>query len=288
MQQSSPPWSISGKTVLITGASSGIGLATAKALTRQGAHVILLCRDARKGEQALQEVLALAPSGVHPSLFLMDLSSQKSIREGAKALLQLHPILDCLINNAGVFSTKQEWTEDGIDACFAVNHLAPFLLTFLLLPALKKADSARIINVSSALHKRGKMNWDDLQLKESFGMQKAYAQSKLANILFTKELARKLTGQHITANALHPGVVATDLGRGLPWILRKIQALFFISPEKGAETSVYLASSPAVQNTTGAYFANKKQVAPARQAQSDEDAKRLWKASEEWTGVHWE
>ena len=272
-----------GKVVLVTGASSGIGLVTACELAKRGAKVILLCRDEERGKLALEKV-HLAASNQESILLLADLSSLDSVRNAAQTLLQSQTKIDVLINNAGLSLTKRHQTIDGYEEVFAVNHLAHFLLTHLLLPLLKAAPHARIINVSSMAHRSASMQWDDLQFQHKFSSWKVYSQSKLANILFTRALAKRLTPDGITVNCLHPGVVATGFARDFPSVLRWLMGLFSISVEKGARTSVYLAASPEVSGITGGYFVNGKLKAPSARAQSEADAERLWSVSEKLVG----
>ena len=285
-------WSIAGKTVVITGATSGVGEAAAIALAKLGAHLVLVGRDAGRGAASLAKVKAASSAGVpagEPQLLLADLSSLAEVRKLAEQLRQL-PRLDVLVNNAGaVFSTRQT-TVDGFERTFALNHLAYFLLTELLRDKLVASAPARIINVASEAHRSGKLDTGDLpgELKSprAYSGLRAYATSKLCNLLFTRELARRLAGTGVTANAMHPGTVATGFGRnnrGAIGIGIRLLSPFFRTPEQGAETIVYLAVDPALEGVTGQYFANLKPKTPANRALSDADASKLWKVSEELT-----
>jgi NAD(P)-dependent dehydrogenase (short-subunit alcohol dehydrogenase family) len=217
-------------------------------------------------------------------LLRCDLSSQADTRRFADEFKATHDRLDVLVNNAGVYLRKRTTTVDGLEATFAINHLGYFLLTNLLLDLLKQSPS-RIVNVSSDAHAHGHINFDDLQGEQRYGGVKAYCHSKLANILFTRELARRLAGARVTANCLHPGAVATGIFRSLPKPLEAIIKLVTMSPEKGAQTSIYLASSPAVESLTGKYFVKCAEARPSPEAQDDQVASRLWAASAELTGL---
>jgi NAD(P)-dependent dehydrogenase (short-subunit alcohol dehydrogenase family) len=246
-----------GKICLITGANSGVGKATASELAQMGATVVMVSRNRARGEEAQKEIQAHSGNNdVH--LLLADLSSQQSIRQLAEAFQRQFSQLHVLINNAGLFSLGRRETVDGLEMAFAVNYLAPFLLTNLLLDTLKASAPARVINVSSDSHEQGYINMDNLQSKRGYNTYKIYGQSKLALILFSYELARKLEGTGVTVNALHPGFVSTNIGQSdVGPFLRMIASIIFrfgISPEEGAKTSIYLASSPDVENVTGKYF----------------------------------
>lgn len=275
---------MSGKVCLVTGANSGIGKVTAAELARKGAHVVMVCRDRARGEAALAEIKQ-ATGNDQIELMLCDLSSQADIRRFADEFKATHDRLDVLVNNAGVYLRKRETTVAGIEATFAVNHLAYFLLTSLLLDLLKRSAPSRIVNVSSDAHKHGHINFDDLQAEKSYSGVKAYCNSKLANVLFTRELSKQLAGTKVTANCLHPGAVATGIFRALPKPIEAIIKLLTLSPEKGARTSVYLASSPAVETVTGKYFVRCKEAAASAEAQNDEIADRLWAESARLTSL---
>jgi len=273
--------SMKGKICLVTGANSGIGFETAKALARMGARVGLVCRTPAKCEDAKSTILQAVPDAELGS-FAADLSSQAEIRRVAADITRTYPKIDVLINNAGIVENTFKRSVDGIEMTFAVNHLAYFLLTNLLLEPIKAAAPSRIINVSSAAHFGARIDFDDLQGEKGYNGWRAYSQSKLANILFTYELARRLAGTGVTVNCLHPGVIGTKLFRNLG-IINTLAGIFLSSPEKGAETSVYLASSPEVEGVTGKYFDNKRAVPSSSASYNEADAKRLWQISAELT-----
>jgi NAD(P)-dependent dehydrogenase (short-subunit alcohol dehydrogenase family) len=275
-----------GRIVMVTGASDGIGKVTARELARKGAQVVMVCRNPQKAEAALAEVQT--QSG-NPSVELMlaDLSSQSSIRALAKSFRERHDRLHVLVNNAGAIHQTRKMTDEGLEMTFATNHLGYFLLTELLLDVLKASAPARIVNVASTAHRRAlRIPFDDLHAEKDFGPMKAYAESKLANILFTYELAKRLQGTRVTANCLHPGVVATGFGKADPGWFRiavKLASVFFISAEKGAATSIYLASSPEVEGVTGKYFVRCAPASSSRASYDQAAAKRLWEVSERLT-----
>ncbi len=281
-----------GKSCIITGANSGIGKETARGLAKLGAHVIMVCRDHDKGEEARQDLIAEADGedGGNPNpqidLLIADLSSQSSIRNLATDIRSEYETIDVLINNAGLIMGNHTLTEDGIEWTFAVNHLAPFLLTNLIIEPLLKAHSARIVTVSSGAHHMGKIDFDDLQARKGFRGFRVYSNSKLANVLFTKGLSRMLQGTGITANCLHPGVVRTNFGRSASPLFHMMFVLgnpFMISPKRGAATSVYLASSPDVEGVSGEYFRRKKIARSSQITHDATAAKRLWEMSSELT-----
>ena len=273
---------------LITGANAGIGRETALALARQGATVVMVARNRERGEAALSGVRAESGNAdVH--LLLADLSSQRQVRALAEAFKARFDRLDALINNAGVVIGRRTLTEDGVEMTFAVNHLAPFLLTHLLLDTLKASAPARVVTVASEAHRRaGRLDFANLQGERRYNDWGAYSASKLANILFTYELARRLEGTGVTANCLHPGLVRTDLayfGSAIVRLVWRVITPMMISPRKAAETPVYLASSPEVEGVSGQYFSDKR---PRRSSDAsyDEAAQReLWRVSERLTGL---
>lgn len=280
------------KTCIVTGASSGIGKAAAVELAKRGTRVVLVCRDRTRGEAARAEVERAGADGGSAELLLADLSSQAEIRRVAEEILGRCPNIDVLLNNAGAMFTSRSETVDGIETTFATNHLNYFLLTNLLLDRIKASAPARIINVSSSAHTRASMNFEDLQFTRGFGAFKAYGQSKLANVLFTSELARRLEGSGVTVNALHPGVVRTGFGKNnsgaLGGMFRgaiSVAGNFFISAEDGAKTSVHLATSPEVEGVSGRYFFRCKDTTPSAAARDGEAARRLWEISEQMTGL---
>jgi NAD(P)-dependent dehydrogenase (short-subunit alcohol dehydrogenase family) len=275
-----------GRVCVVTGASSGIGRAASVALAGLGATVVLACRDQVRGESALAEVAAAATGG-QPSLELADLSSLAQVRDLAARLGRL-PRIDVLVNNAGLIVARRTLTTDGFEHTLAVNHLAPFLLTSLLLPKLEASAPARIITVSSVVHRSAMLNLDDLMLSRRYLAMLAYANSKLANILFTRELARRLDGTGVTANCLHPGTIATKFGqtgnRWLVWGLA-VGRHFLRSPESAARTVVYLAASPNLADRTGGYYVGRRLRQPSRAARDVATARRLWDISARLTGL---
>ncbi len=279
---------MNGKIVLVTGATSGIGKAAALGLAKQGATVVLVARDPRKGEAVREEVRAQSGNPT-VDVLVADLSSQASIRELAEAFKRKYPHLHVLINNAGGIFADRAVTVDGLEYTFAFNHLAYFLLTNLLLETLKASAPARVVNVSSGAQAMGRINFDDLQGQRGYNSQTAYNQSKLANVLFTYELARRLKGTGVTANVLHPGVVRTGFGRvNTPLLWRILFPLIdplMRTPEKGAETAVYLAASPDAEGLTGQYFSDLKSVPSSKSSYDTALAQRLWQVSEQLTGL---
>ncbi|HEU4412674.1 MAG TPA: SDR family oxidoreductase [Polyangiaceae bacterium] len=272
-----------GQTCVVTGASGGIGRETARALASRGARVVLVCRDRAKGEATRAE---LGAGGGEVDLELCDLSSQASIRELAGRLERAHARIDVLVNNAGLIIPKRTTTADGLEATFALNHLGYFLLTTRLLDLLRASAPARIVNVSSEAHRRAALDFDDLQSERSYGAVDAYCRSKLANVYFTYELAERLRGSGVTANCLHPGVVASGFGRHEPGLLRVLATVarpFLIDEAKGAKTSVYLASSPEVEGVTGKYFVREREKRSSPASYDVGARKRLWEASEALT-----
>ncbi|MGK7368633.1 MAG: SDR family oxidoreductase [Candidatus Halalkalibacterium sp. M3_1C_030] len=275
------------KLCMVTGANSGIGKATVMKLVELGTYVVMVCRDEEKAKKAKEDIITkTGSSGVE--IMLADLAYQYEIREVADHFKSKYDQLDVLINNAGTLVSKREETIEGIEKTFAVNHLAPFLLTNLLTEHLKAAPEARIINVSSEVHRMGAPVFDlsNLQLEEGFSPMKAYGLSKLCTIMFTRELARRMKDTSVTANALHPGVVSTQLADEANWMTKLFYFIgkpFMKSPATGAETPVYLAVSDEVKGVSGKYFRNKKQVKPAEIALDDELTNKLWEISEELT-----
>ncbi len=274
-----------GKTVLITGGNSGIGFETAAALARAGATVVFTSRDPHRGEHAADEIRRR--SSVNPHLMPLDLASFASIRAFAADSLQRFERLHVLINNAGLILSQRTETEEGFETTFGVNHLGHFLLTDLLLDRIKASAPARIINVSSRVHRRARngLDFDDLQAKNSYSGLRAYNRSKLANIYFTRELARRLQGSGVTVNALHPGAVATRFSldgddKGIVSWFYRFGRGFLRSIEDGARTSIHLASAPELDGVTGKYFSDSKEAEPALIAQDDGAAQRLWTVSE--------
>ena len=279
-----------GKTCLITGSTSGIGKEIAIGLAKMKANVILVGRNKAKCEAAIEEIcrnVSIVSNKNRVSYLLADLSSQASIHQLANKFLESYGNLNILINNAGVFLSRRVTTVDNIEYTFAVNHLAPFLLTNLLFERIKASSPSRIITTSSVAHRGAYINFDNLQFERGrYNGVEAYRQSKLANILFTKELARRSTGSGITSNCFHPGGVRTNLVQSNPWYYRLIWAIinpFLVSPKKGADTAIYLASSDRVAEVSGEYFVNRNPVRPSELADDYYTAARLWKISEELT-----
>jgi len=266
-----------GKTCLITGATSGIGKETALALGRLGATVVFTTRDKEKGQATKKELIERSGNESIDFLFC-DLSSLRSVEDCSKQFESGHERLDVLINNAGTWERKRSLSKDEIELTFAVNHLAPFLLTNLLLDTLKRSAPSRVISVSSGLH-GGTINFDDIGYERRFRGMLAYRQSKLANMLFIRELSRGLEGSSVTANCLMPGMVNTGLGRHSRWINRMFFKALGTPPEKGARTSIYLASSPDVEKVTGECFSKSRIVKTSKDSNDPLLAKRLWEVS---------
>ena len=276
---------MNGKVCVVTGATSGIGKATATALARQGAQVVLVGRDRGRGEATAAELGAVA--AMPPRLEIADLASMAQVRALADRLGALDRI-DVLVNNAGFVAGQHRVTADGFEEVFAVNHLAPFLLTNLLAGKLTASAPARVITVSSDAHTAARLDLDDLQLEQGWDSWRSYSNSKLANILFTRELARRLGGTGVTANCAHPGVVRTGFGREGSPMLRvaiTIGRPFLLSPERGARTIVHLATSADVADATGGYYVKNQVREPSKAAKDDATAQRLWQLSEELTGL---
>jgi retinol dehydrogenase 12 len=277
---------MNGKICLVTGATAGIGKITATALAAQGAELTITGRNQQKTADTVQQIKSETGNQAVQYL-LADFSDLQQVRDLAAAFKKQYSRLDVLVNNAGAFFNSRIDTSYGVEMTFLVNHLAPFLLTNLLLDHLKASLSARIVNVSSEGHKQDQMNFDDLEFKKSFFGMKAYGRSKLANILFTYELARRLENTTVAVNALHPGHVATDIwktsfpliGPALKWIISK----FALSPEQGADNSIYLATSPEVEGVTGKYFDKREPIESSPISYDENIAQRLWEISEKIT-----
>ncbi|MEM7105801.1 MAG: SDR family oxidoreductase [Bacteroidota bacterium] len=276
------------KTFLVTGANDGIGKETARHFAGMGARVVMICRSQERGETAKKEIIeSTGNENVH--LYLADLASQNQIREACKAIIQDIDSIDVLVNNAGFMGyPERQLTEDGIESTFAVNHLGPFMITNLLFPLLRNTDNARIVNVSSVAHKLGEFDEDNLQLDQKYKAFQAYSNSKLMNILFTRELGDRIKDTGITTNCLDPGKVYTGIGKTYSkffQFLFKIASPFLLTPKQGAQTSIYLSLSPEVSSTSGEYFVKKKITSTAKKTWDKEDMKRLWEISTSLTGM---
>lgn len=276
---------LTGKTIVITGANSGIGLETARELARGGATIVMACRDPARAEAARSDIAARAP-GAKLELVRLDLASLVSVRSCADALIGQWPKIDVLINNAGLFPFKRQTTADGFEMQFGVNHLAHFLLTQRLMPSLLAAGQARVINVASMMHHLGKIDFDSFRGDKPYGALKAYAQSKLCNVLFARELARRHRDDGLVTWSLHPGPVGTNImGRGL--LNRSLYRLIgaYMSARRGARTSVHLASADGIEATSGAYYDEFLKVKPGSRLSQDEAlAAKLWTVSEGLVG----
>jgi len=281
---------MSNQTAIVTGANSGMGLATTIELARQGYRVIMACRSEKRGQEALQEAVRQSGSSAI-ELMLCDLGSLESIRQFARTFRERHDCLDVLVNNAGVVMVKRKETSDGFEQSIGINHLGHFLLTLLLIEPLKAAKQGRVVNVSSGAYKAGKIHFEDPHLHKGYNPIKSYAQSKLANVLFTRVLARKMSGTSVTVNCLHPGAVGTSIGvdRNTGFGTRIMAFVgklpFFLSPEEGARTAVYLATSPEVVGITGRYYYQQKEQQLKAHAVDDASAERFWTWSEEQVGL---
>ncbi|KWW22051.1 short-chain dehydrogenase [Peribacillus simplex] len=276
------------KLAIVTGANSGMGLATVIALAKKDLHVIMLCRNEAKGKRALELAKEESQSS---SIELMngDLASIESIHHFAETFKANHDSLDLLINNAGVVTLKRQETKDGFESMLGVNHLGHFLLTNLLIDELKRSEAGRIVIVSSGAHKWGTFDFDDPYFHKGFNVVKGYGRSKLANVWFMKGLAKRLADTSVTVNALHPGAVATNIGvdrdTGFGKRFIKLLVPFFRTPERGAQTAVFLATSDRVQTISGSYFYDEKEAPLSKLAQDDELVDRFWHWSEQQVGL---
>jgi NAD(P)-dependent dehydrogenase (short-subunit alcohol dehydrogenase family) len=279
---------MAGKVVLVTGGTSGIGKATAIGLATMGARVGITGRDAARTEQAAAEI-RVASNDPAVDAFAADMSSQAEVRRLAAGVLEAYPRLDVLVNNAGGFWAHRHVTADGLERTFALNHLAPFLLTNLLLDRLKADAPSRVVTVSSGASSAGRIEFDDLQGARDYSGQRAYNQSKLANVMFTNELARRLAGTGVTANSLHPGVVHTNFGaEDQAWWFTVVSRVIYPllkTPAQGAETPIYLASSPDVGGVTGRFFANRRLRTANPLASDTGMTARLWQVSADLVGL---
>jgi NAD(P)-dependent dehydrogenase (short-subunit alcohol dehydrogenase family) len=279
---------MTGKTVLVTGGTSGIGKATAAGCAALGARVGIVGRDRARAAAALADIRAASAGGA-ADVFVADMASQAEVRRLAAEVLAAYPRLDVLVNNVGGIWPARRVTADGLEQTFAVNHLAPFLLTALLLGRLKESAPARIVTVASHVESSGTIDFGDLQGASRYSAARAYSQSKLANVMFSYELARRIEGTGVTATVLHPGIVHTNFGAEGQSLLFRLAHLvsrpIMKTAAQGAATPVYLASSPEVEGVTGAYFADCKPKKASRQSQDSAAAARLWQVSEELTGL---
>jgi NAD(P)-dependent dehydrogenase (short-subunit alcohol dehydrogenase family) len=276
-----------GKTIVITGATSGIGEVAALQLAQQGARIVAIARERDRGEETLRRLRGAAPAQDHV-VHYADLSRLSEMKRVSTLIAEREQRIDVLINNAGALFTKRELTEDGLERTFATNHMAYFVVTNLLSDRLRAAPDSRVVCTASDAHKGAKLNFDDLQSERGFSGFGMYGRSKLMNILFTRELARRLAGTGVTANCLHPGFVATrfgDAGSGLMAQVIRVAKKFALSPQEGAQTLIYLASSPGVAGVTGQYFYKCKPAVPTKEAQNEADARRLWDISAKLSGV---
>jgi len=281
---------MAGRTVLVTGGTGGIGRATAEALAGLGARVAIVGRDGARAVRAAEEIGGSVGRDGAVYAFAADLSAQSEVRRLAEEVLAAYPRLDVLVNNVGGYWAHRHTTADGLEHTFALNHLAPFLLTNLLLDRLEASTPSRVVTVSSGAQAMGRMDFDDLQGERGYNGQRAYNQSKLANVLFTYELARRTEGTGVTANVLHPGVVRTafgqeDSGRWMRLMLPVVRP-FMTSPEKGAATSVRLASSPEMEGVSGRYFAGSQSKKSSPRSYDEQVARRLWDVSAQLTGLN--
>jgi NAD(P)-dependent dehydrogenase (short-subunit alcohol dehydrogenase family) len=278
---------VHGKVIVITGATSGIGRIAASELAAGGARVVLVARDQTRADETLAHLRERGPKQAHRT-HIADLSRLSEMKRVGSEIAAAEPRVDVLVNNAGTVFGRRALTEDGLERTFATNHVAFFVLTLLLRDRLIATAPARIVNTASAAHRGEKLDFDDLQCVKSYRPQSVYGRSKLCNILFTRALARRLTGTGVTANCLHPGFVRTNLGQrrgGLFGSMVRMAMLFAGPPERGAKTIVYLATSPAVADVSGGYFVDCRPATPSAQAQDDASAERLWTATARLTGI---
>ncbi len=267
------------KTCMITGANSGIGYIMALELAGMSAHIVMVCRSKERGEASRKQITNQTKNQ-SVDLLIADLSSMKHVRDLTEEFMNRYDRLHVLINNAVIWPKKRMTAEDGLELQFAVNHLSHFLLTNLLLDMIKASAPARVVNVSSGIHKRVKLDFDDLQSEKKYKNMRVYGRTKLMNVYFTHELARRLEGTGVTVNSFTPGMTATNLGRYMSPAAQWFFRVFGRSPEKGARTGVYLASSPEVEEVTGKYFADCRERESSKVSYDDVIARRLWKVSE--------
>ena len=278
--------SLNGQVCVVTGANAGIGLEITKSLAQKGAEVVMVCRKISRGKSALTEIRKKIPTSLL-TLLVADLSIQDEIRHVADEISTKYPKIKLLVNNAGTTQRKRLITAEGFEKTFAVNHLAPFLLTNLLLDQIKQAAPSRIITLSSAAHRHGTIDFSNLHGEKRYSVCDAYSRSKLANILFTKELARRLNGSNVIANCLHPGVVYTGIWQFNAFMrfMSPMIGRFMLSPEKGAQTALWAATNPEAGKFNGAYFDKSKPVSTSPRAEDPRTASRLWAESIKMTGI---
>jgi NAD(P)-dependent dehydrogenase (short-subunit alcohol dehydrogenase family) len=274
-----------GRVCVVTGATAGIGKESARALAKMGATVVIVARDAAKSARTVDEIETEVP-GAKLDVVLADFASLGAVRDAAAEIGRRYRAIHVLMNNAGVATKTRMITIDGYEQIFAVNHLAPFLFTRELMPLLRAGAPSRIVNVASMAERNNPIDFDDLQSEKQFGGFRVYGKSKLANVMFTYQLAARLAGTGITANCLHPGAVATDMLKKIPWLLYAIISPFLLTPEQGAVTQVYLASSPAVEGVSGGYYIKSKAVRSSPRSYDVSAQKRLWEASEKLVAPH--
>lgn len=274
-----------GKIVILTGANSGVGKQTTLELAKRGARVVMACRDAARGEEAKAEILATEGVSGELEVRTVDLASFDSIRAFAEKANADLPRIDVLVNNAGIFPQKAAKTVDGFESQFGVNHLGSFLLTNLLLDKLRESAPSRIVHLTSMLHTNGTIDWDSFRGEKPYKSSVAYNQSKLANILFSNELARRLEGSGVTSNAVHPGAIATNITRDLPWIARKLVGFMFKGVEYGAQAPVMLVTDPDLEGVSGRYWKESSERSPSEEARDPEIAARLWEESARLCGL---
>ena len=277
-----------GKTCLVTGANSGIGKAIAQGLAARGSRVLMVARSREKGETARVKVSASTRNQA-VELLVCDLASQRQVRDLAATVVERCNRLDVLVNNAGLILAERTLTEDGIETTFAINHLAPFLLTNLVRERMEQSAPSRIVTVASGVHHGGKIDFEDPSAEKGFSGWRAYSQSKLANVLFTRELARRVHGTGVTATCLHPGMVRTGFCRQGPdsfYFRNWLGRLLLLSPRKGADTAVWLATSPEVEGASGGYYKKRRLTNPSQTACDPGISRRLWELSERLTGLN--
>ncbi|MDQ0207822.1 SDR family oxidoreductase [Alkalicoccobacillus murimartini] len=279
---------MSQKVAIVTGANSGMGLATSVDIANTGVHVIMLCRNEQRGKEAVEKAEKQLTNG-SVELQLCDLASLEDIRSYAEGFNHSQQQLDIIVANAGVVATKRQETKDGYESMLGVNHLGHFLLINLLLERLIHSSDGRIVIVSSGAHKWGKLDFNNLQLTSGYNVMKGYGQSKLANVLFARKLAKQLKGTNVSVNSLHPGAVATNLGvdrdTGFGKAIHRVLKPFFLTPEQGSRTAVYLATNPNLKGKSGEYYIKEKPAAISKRAADDALAEKLWNWSREETGI---